>query len=63
MDLDQLRNNIDEIDEQILDLFMKRMELCKGVADYKKARSPRISGRTRTADNRQDKIFDERYAA
>lgn len=36
MDLDQLRNNIDEIDEQILDLFMKRMELCKGVADYKK---------------------------
>lgn len=37
MDLDQLRNNIDEIDEQILDLFMKRMELCKGVADYKKS--------------------------
>ena len=36
MDLQELRNNIDEIDEQILDLFMKRMELCRGVADYKK---------------------------
>lgn len=35
MDLNQLRNNIDDIDKQILELFMKRMELCKGVADYK----------------------------
>ena len=37
MNLNQLRNNIDDIDKQILDLFMKRMELCKSVADYKKA--------------------------
>lgn len=37
MDLNQLRNNIDDIDKQILELFMQRMELCKGVADYKKA--------------------------
>ncbi|MDE6519612.1 MAG: chorismate mutase [Ruminococcus sp.] len=36
MDLNQLRSNIDDIDEQILNLFMKRMELCKAVADYKK---------------------------
>lgn len=36
MDLQQLRNGIDDIDKEILDLFMKRMELCKGVADYKK---------------------------
>lgn len=36
MDLNQLRNGIDDIDEKILKLFMKRMELCKGVADYKK---------------------------
>lgn len=35
MDLNQLRNNIDDIDKQILELFMNRMELCKGVADYK----------------------------
>ncbi|MCM1132376.1 MAG: chorismate mutase [Ruminococcus flavefaciens] len=37
MDLNQLRSNIDDIDKEILALFMKRMELCKGVADYKKA--------------------------
>lgn len=36
MDLKELRSGIDVIDEQILGLFMKRMELCKGVADYKK---------------------------
>lgn len=36
MDLKQLRDNIDDIDSEILSLFMKRMELCKGVADYKK---------------------------
>ncbi len=36
MDLKQLRNRIDETDSEILSLFMKRMELCKGVADYKK---------------------------
>lgn len=36
MDLQELRNNIDVTDEKILSLFMERMELCKGVADYKK---------------------------
>lgn len=36
MDLQQLRDKIDETDSEILSLFMKRMELCKGVADYKK---------------------------
>lgn len=36
MDLQQLRSGIDDIDAKILDLFMQRMELCKGVADYKK---------------------------
>ena len=36
MDLKQLRDGIDDIDSSILSLFMKRMELCKGVADYKK---------------------------
>ena len=35
MDLKQLRDGIDDIDSSILSLFMKRMELCKGVADYK----------------------------
>ena len=36
MDLQELRCGIDGIDSEILALFMKRMELCKGVAEYKK---------------------------
>ncbi|WP_297958623.1 chorismate mutase [uncultured Ruminococcus sp.] len=36
MDLKQLRDGIDDIDAEILALFMKRMELCQSVADYKK---------------------------
>ncbi len=36
MDLQRLRDEIDDTDKEILSLFMKRMELCKGVADYKK---------------------------
>lgn len=36
-ELNKLRDGIDNIDSEILSLFMKRMELCKGVADYKKA--------------------------
>ena len=36
MDLNELRTSIDEIDSQILELFEKRMELCKNVALYKK---------------------------
>lgn len=53
MDLNQLRNNIDNIDEQILALFMKRMELCKGVADYKKANNlPVFQG------NREQQVID-----
>ncbi|MDE5834828.1 MAG: chorismate mutase [Ruminococcus sp.] len=36
MDLQELRNEIDVTDKEILSLFIKRMELCKGVADYKK---------------------------
>ncbi|MBQ8297353.1 MAG: chorismate mutase [Ruminococcus sp.] len=36
MDLKQLRDNIDEIDGQILSLFLERMELCRDVAEYKR---------------------------
>lgn len=39
MDLNQLRENIDDIDKQILSLFKQRMKLCKDVADYKKLHS------------------------
>ena len=36
MDLKELRNGIDDIDGEILGLFMKRMELCRDVAEYKR---------------------------
>jgi len=36
MDLNELRAGIDNIDGQILELFEKRMELCRNVALYKK---------------------------
>ena len=37
MDLNELRNQIDGIDGEILKLFSRRMEVCKEVAEYKKA--------------------------
>lgn len=36
MDLNELRNQIDSIDSDILELFAKRMEVCRKVAEYKK---------------------------
>lgn len=35
LDLDELRSQINEIDEQILSLFTKRMQTCYKVAEYK----------------------------
>ncbi len=35
LDLGQLRQGLDEIDRQIVELYEKRMELCSQVADYK----------------------------
>lgn len=37
MDLKELRDKIDEIDDSLVELFVKRMELSAQVADYKKA--------------------------
>ena len=37
MDLTQLRTEIDEIDDQLVALFLRRMQACALVADYKKA--------------------------
>lgn len=47
MDLKEIRNQIDEIDSQILALFTERMKKCADVAAYKKSRSMPIlnSGR------------------
>lgn len=36
MDLEKLRSEIDGIDDEILKLFIRRMEVCKGVADFKR---------------------------
>ena len=36
MDLSAIRQQIDKIDDELLELFLKRMELCTGVAKYKK---------------------------
>ncbi len=36
MDLTELRNQIDDIDGQILELFSKRMDVCRDVAEYKR---------------------------
>ena len=36
MDLKKYRDQIDEIDEQIVKLFEKRMKICGDIADYKK---------------------------
>ena len=37
MDMKELRTKIDELDDGIKDAFVKRMELCAGIAAYKKA--------------------------
>ena len=38
LNLDKLRNQLDEIDQQILQLFRRRMETVQAVAAYKKAK-------------------------
>ena len=35
LDLGKIRDNIDGIDKQLVELFEKRMELCREVAEYK----------------------------
>ena len=35
MDLLQLRDILDDIDAQIVELYEKRMDVCKQVAEYK----------------------------
>ena len=35
MDLLELRNEIDEIDQNIVELYEKRMEICNDVMGYK----------------------------
>ena len=37
MDLKELRGQIDEIDDQLVELFVKRMDIAAAIGDYKKA--------------------------
>ena len=42
MDLGILRDEIDEIDGKIVDLYEKRMDICKQVAEYKIATANKV---------------------
>ena len=37
MDLQDIRKELDQVDNQIIDLYFKRMELCSKIAEYKKS--------------------------
>jgi chorismate mutase/prephenate dehydratase len=47
MDLSVLRNQIDEIDRQIVDLYEKRMDVCRQVAEYKIENGKKVFDRVR----------------
>lgn len=52
-DLGELRNRIDEIDEQIVALYEERMEVCKGVAQYKIVNGKKVFDRAREDEKLQ----------
>lgn len=50
MDLLELRDKIDKIDSQIVELFEDRMEICRGVAQYKIENGKKVFDRQREQD-------------
>ncbi|MBR1862045.1 MAG: prephenate dehydratase [Lachnospiraceae bacterium] len=50
MDLLDLRNRLDEVDEKIVGLYEKRMELCAQVAEYKIETGKKVFDRQREQD-------------
>jgi chorismate mutase/prephenate dehydratase len=64
MDLQSLRNEIDAIDDEILSLFLKRMEISSKVADYKKENDLQTlqKGREREILNRVSEISGSEMA-
>lgn len=54
MDLSELRQQIDEIDNQIVDLYEKRMDVCSQVADYKIATGKKVFDKTREVQKIQN---------
>lgn len=57
-ELEILRNRIDEIDKQLLPLFLERMNCTAGVADYKRANNMPVLDR-----KREKEILDNKAAA
>lgn len=47
MDLLKLRGQLDEIDAQIVELYEKRMDLCRQVAEYKIANGRKVFDKVR----------------
>ena len=47
MDLGELRKGLDEIDERIVELYEKRMDICRQVAEYKLGASKNVYDRVR----------------
>ena len=47
MDMEKLRNEIDEIDDSLVKLFEKRMQSTARLAKHKKEHSVPVSDRTR----------------
>ncbi|MBQ7782727.1 MAG: chorismate mutase, partial [Oscillospiraceae bacterium] len=58
MKLDELRNEINDIDAQMHQLFLKRMEICKSVAMFKKENNLPIM-----QEGREQQIIDRVRAA
>lgn len=61
-DISELRKKIDEIDSQLLPLFLKRMECSHGVAEYKRANNIPILDKEREQqilDGKMAKVSDE----
>ena len=50
MDLLELRKQIDDIDERIVELYEQRMEVCKQVAEYKIETGKKVFDRQREAE-------------
>ena len=47
MDLGVLRNEIDDIDQQIVELYERRMDICGKVAEYKIETGKKVFDKTR----------------
>ncbi len=54
MELNEIRNEINKVNDEMLKLFEKRMALCKEVALYKKANNMEIF-----VKSREDEILNE----